>query len=105
MGSRRKLFAGRPEKNMFLKHTNTLAVLPGIAIINETASIGKQLFAGIPPINFYYHKHLVLINEAVRKKFNAHSYPGNKNLPGETREECYTAIVWPNQNNQLKINR
>ncbi|SFF20609.1 alpha-L-rhamnosidase-related protein [Spirosoma endophyticum] len=61
----RKLFADRPEKDVFSQHANALAILTGVSTGNEAATMGKQLLAdsSLAPASIYfkYYLHQALV--------------------------------------------
>lgn len=61
----RKLFADRPEQDVFSQHTNALTILTGVTTPSEAASMGKQLLADstLAPafIYFKYYLHQALV--------------------------------------------
>jgi hypothetical protein len=60
----RKLFADRPEKDLFSQHVNALAILTGIVEGPEALALGKQLLAdnSLAPASIYfkYYLHMAL---------------------------------------------
>jgi hypothetical protein len=62
--SKRRLFADRPEKDLFSQHANTLAILTGVADQQEAKSIAKHLLTDTSlaqaSIYFRYYLHLAL---------------------------------------------
>jgi hypothetical protein len=61
----KKLFADREEKDLFSQHTNSLAILTGIASVQEESQIAKQLLSNnqLSPASIYfkYYLHQALI--------------------------------------------
>ncbi len=62
---RRKLFADRPEKDLFSQHTNALAILTGMVDNTGATSIAKQILSDttLAPASIYFkfYLHMALI--------------------------------------------
>ena len=61
----KKLFADRPEKDLFSQHTNSLVILTGMLDKNEELALSRQLLTNntlaAATIYFKYYLHLALI--------------------------------------------
>ncbi len=58
--SERKLFADRPEKDLFSQHSNALAILTGIVTGNEANTIARKILAdsSLAPASIYFKYYL-----------------------------------------------
>lgn len=69
----KKLFADTPEKNLFSQHTNSLAILTGVTLLNETKSIANKLISDSSltqaTIYFKYYVHQALIKAGLGNNY------------------------------------
>lgn len=69
----RKLFADRPEKDLFSQHANALAILTGVATDKEAATIAQQLLIDktLAPASIYfkYYLHLALVKAGLGNQY------------------------------------